>query len=63
MNFNYRDGEMFTCKLCGETQHTFGPRPDKLCDGCWELKTRIEAQPELAKKVLSQLGNSHDTQS
>lgn len=23
-----------------------------LCDGCWELERRIQAQPELARQIL-----------
>lgn len=53
--FNYKEGEDYTCVLCGETKHTTGPRPDSLCDGCWELKHRIEDQPGLAYKVLMRI--------
>ena len=53
--FDYKNGEDYVCVLCGETKHTAGPRPDKLCDGCWELKTRIEMQPDLARKVIKDL--------
>lgn len=53
--FDYKNGECYTCTLCGERKRTTGPRPDKLCDSCWELKTRIEAQPELARKVLQDI--------
>ena len=53
--FDYKNGEDYTCVLCEENKHTGSPRPDKLCDGCWELKTRIEMQPELARKVLENL--------
>ena len=55
MTFDYKNGENYTCVLCGEKKHTHGPQPDKLCDGCWELKTRIESQPKLAQKVLFDL--------
>ncbi len=55
MSFNYKEGEDYTCKLCGNARHTTGPRPDGLCDGCWELKTRIESQPLLARYVLASL--------
>jgi ribonucleoside-diphosphate reductase alpha chain len=44
--------ETYICVLCGETKELSGPRPDKLCDGCWELKHRIEDRPDLALKVL-----------
>ncbi len=42
----------YICKLCGVKKESLGPVPDELCDGCWELKIRIETQPDLAKKVL-----------
>jgi hypothetical protein len=58
-HFNYKSGEDFTCALCGKIKHTYGPRPDKLCDGCWELKHRIEDQPELARKVLDTMDICH----
>ncbi len=42
----------YVCKLCGESKSSLVPVPDELCDGCWELKVRVEAQPELARKIL-----------
>ena len=51
--FDYKNGEDYTCVLCNQKKHTQGPRPDKLCDGCWELSVRIRMQPELARKVLN----------
>ena len=53
--FDYKNGEDYICALCGETKHTAGPLPDKLCDPCWELKTRIESSPDLARKVIRDL--------
>jgi len=50
--FDYKNGEPYTCVLCGKNKWTYGPRSDSLCDPCWELKHRVEAQPELALKVL-----------
>jgi hypothetical protein len=61
MTFDYRNGEDYACVLCGERKHTLGPRPDKLCDGCWELKVRVELQPELARKVLRDLEVAHES--
>ena len=52
MIFNYALGEYYICTLCGKEKHTYGPRPDKLCDRCWKLKQRVESQPDLARKVL-----------
>lgn len=45
------------CELCG------GPTPStsvpaRLCDRCWELKWRVEADPELTRKILT--GLNHD---
>ena len=53
--FDFKNGEDYVCVLCGERKHTGNPRPDRLCDACWELKTRIEGQPELARKVLANI--------
>jgi len=55
MTFDYKNGEDFVCVLCEKTKHTGGPRPDNLCDECWELKTRIKMRPDLTKKVLEAL--------
>lgn len=37
------------CKLCGSEK---GWPETKLCDRCWELKTRIENDPALAIQIL-----------
>ena len=42
-------GKGIQCILCGE--HKEDSRA-KLCDRCWELKTRIELNRELALKIL-----------
>ena len=55
MTFKYKDGEEYICVLCNKPKHTHGPRPDKLCDPCWELKTRVMSHPELAKRVLASM--------
>jgi len=55
MSFNYKEGEDYTCRLCGGQKHATGSRLDGLCDSCRELKTRIELQPSLARKVLQEL--------
>jgi hypothetical protein len=41
------------CKWCGkitDKQHT------KECDGCWELRSRIERNPDLAIIMLNKMG-------
>ena len=41
------------CELCGQpTLATMTKR----CDRCWELETRIYRDPELARKILRELG-------
>lgn len=50
-NYN-RYGEMvFPCELCEEKLTT--DLQSKRCERCRELETRIEADPELASKILS----------
>jgi hypothetical protein len=41
--------ETVPCKICG-TPTTF--TGTELCNRCWELKSRIEMYPELARKIL-----------
>lgn len=42
--------ETVPCGLCGTpTQMT----ATKRCDGCWEIERRIQANPELARKILA----------
>ena len=55
MSFDYKNGEDYVCVLCGKARHASLPTPDKLDDGCWELKSRIEMQPDLARKVLKEI--------
>lgn len=45
--------ETCKCTLCGNPTPMLNTR---LCDGCYELKHRIEAQPHLARKLTSSLG-------
>jgi len=40
------------CELCGAQTRSLAT---KLCDPCWELKNRIEADPELTLKILLRL--------
>ena len=42
------------CRICQERE-AFGPGTG-LCDGCWELEHRILNRPDLAIKILSNLG-------
>lgn len=37
------------CELCGAATLMLAT---KRCDGCWELETRVQAQPVLALKIL-----------
>lgn len=47
------EGEVYTsCKWCGEPPQD--PSGDE-CDGCWEMRRRIEDSPDLAKCVIKQL--------
>ncbi len=41
------------CKLCGKPTEYSGT---KLCDRCWELEHRIYMDPELAIKILKDMG-------
>jgi hypothetical protein len=37
------------CKICGASTTFTGT---ELCNRCWELKSRIEMNPKLARKIL-----------
>ena len=41
------------CELCGDRTSMTGT---KRCDRCWELETRIQSAPELARRILDELG-------
>ncbi len=41
------------CKLCGKPTYMLGT---KRCDRCWELETRVRTDPELAKRILEEIG-------
>ena len=47
--------EEIPCRLCGKPTPMRGT---KLCDGCWELETRIRRDPEIAIKILNEIGSS-----
>jgi hypothetical protein len=40
-----------TCRWCGKGTHN----ETRECDPCWELRWRIEGDPELARKMLAEL--------
>ena len=42
------------CRICQEREASGSATG--LCDGCWELKSRISNRPDLAIKILSNLG-------
>jgi hypothetical protein len=47
------DNKTCKCKWCGKINtnlHT------KECDGCWELRSRIERNPDLAIMMLNKMG-------
>lgn len=41
--------ETTPCDICGTPTSMLGT---KLCDRCWELKTRITSDPEIARRIL-----------
>ena len=51
MKFNLDPPE--PCLLCGQPTANL----DRLCDPCWELKTRIERDPDVARAILANMGD------
>jgi hypothetical protein len=47
------DRELVECQICGRDTPMTGT---KRCDRCWELETRIESDPSLAKQILRKMG-------
>ena len=43
---------IISCELCEAPTTMTGT---KRCDSCWELETRIESNPTLARKILNSL--------
>lgn len=41
------------CELCGNPTTMTNT---KRCDRCWELETRIQSNPELARRILDEIG-------
>jgi hypothetical protein len=48
--------QTISCHICGLQTPMLGT---KLCDRCWELESRIIANPELAKKIIASLENKN----
>lgn len=46
------------CKLCGRLTPMLGTR---LCNPCWELKHRVLANPELAKKIIAEADKGNNS--
>jgi len=47
--------KIIDCLLCGGETTMLGT---KRCDRCWELESRINADPELALKILTELNKT-----
>ncbi|HEY6923260.1 MAG TPA: hypothetical protein VI653_07325 [Steroidobacteraceae bacterium] len=50
--FAFKDEDCVPCRLCSAPTRMLGT---KLCDGCYELESRIKGNPDLARKILSAL--------
>lgn len=59
----YKDGVAYThggvmpvilCKWCGSSTHFLGT---KMCDRCYELESRIEADLELAERMVKEISS------
>ncbi len=44
---------VIACRLCGLPTEMLGT---KLCDRCWEIEHRVQADPAIAVKVLEAMG-------
>lgn len=44
------------CSICSTSTGMLGT---KLCDRCWELKTRIENDPDIARRILTATTGKH----
>lgn len=46
------EGELVPCKWCGQatTAHML-----KECANCWEIRTRAEVNPEVARKIIESI--------
>lgn len=54
-DFNRFDQKIIKCKLCGGKTTMLGT---KLCDNCWELKTRIYHNLNIAKRIINDIEKS-----
>ena len=52
------ENETVACRLCGQPTMMLGT---KLCDRCWELETRIEMAPDIAKRIIAALEAKEST--
>lgn len=50
--FNRFGEEIIECTLCGGRTTMKGTRR---CDSCYELESRIQRNPDLARKILAQI--------
>jgi len=46
------------CTLCAQPTRMLGT---KLCDRCWELKTRITHDIDLAKRIIKDIEDGEET--
>lgn len=53
-------GRIVPCRLCGTDIEASGTM---LCDGCWELETRIHREPEKARGILDELDRKNELNS
>lgn len=53
---------IFACARCGEPVVGPGLPGTSECVRCWELRTRIESDPELAYEFLRELFDRHGTE-
>lgn len=44
--------ETLPCRYCGKPTRMLATRE---CDPCWELASKVKANPELARKVLREV--------
>ena len=47
------------CTVCGTSTNTDGT---KLCDRCWEIKSKMEHNYDLAKKIMTQIEETRITE-
>lgn len=50
---NSRRDNVVPCRICNAPTMTLGT---KLCNRCWELENRIQSDPEIARKILADMG-------